>query len=83
MTVRQDPPSFRRIAAGDYESRDGRYRLVRLDGVTPPAWNVEMTADDTLLVDGAATRRDAVSLFGSWWDVRQSDIRAFIRTVAR
>jgi hypothetical protein len=77
MTV----PRFKRIAAGDYETADGKYRLVQLDGGRTRAWNVEHGSDwigrqidadpenvtamdfDTLIVDGAATKRDALILF--------------------
>ena len=56
---------WKRIAAGDYESSDGRFVLYRLPGVYPPAWNVEDRSDpdrDVLLVDGAASKRDAAAL---------------------
>lgn len=38
-----DVPAFHRVAAGDYETADGRYRLVQLDGGETRAWNVELT----------------------------------------
>lgn len=66
-------PRFHRVASGDYETADGRYRLYRLVDVNPPAWNVEdVVLDDTtlahhepdgLLVDGAASKRDALAIF--------------------
>jgi hypothetical protein len=57
--------AFHRVAAGDYETADGRFRLYKLVGVNPPAWNVEELRDESerLLVDGAATKRDALALF--------------------
>jgi hypothetical protein len=53
---------FKRVASGDYETEDGRFRLYRLVGVNPPAWNIE---DDlyAIHVDGAATKRDALRIF--------------------
>lgn len=69
-------PSFVRVAAGDYETFDGRYRMHRLCGVRPPAWNVEDTeadvwvtgqATEDVIVDGAASMRDAFGLFTDWW----------------
>ncbi len=53
---------FKRIAAGHYETADGRYMLHRLIGVRPPAWNVEDTTTCELLVDGAYSKRDALAL---------------------
>jgi len=53
---------WKRIAAGHYESPDGRYLLWQIPDVYPPAWNVEDTETGELLVDGAATKRDAVAL---------------------
>lgn len=75
-------PRFRRLAEGDYETADGRFRLYRLRDVRPPAWNIEeLTFDaildselgagyDGLVVDGAATKRDALALFAEWWMTR-------------
>lgn len=62
---------LQRVASGDYETADGRFRVWQLPGVYPPAWNVEDTTfdpntatarADALVVDGAATKRDAVGL---------------------
>ena len=63
-------PRFRRIAEGDYETADGRFRLYRLRGVNPPAWNVEDVSgdDEVMIVDGAATKRDAVAMFADHID---------------
>lgn len=66
---------FTRVASGDYETADGRYRLYRLAGVHPPAWNLERVPTDDeyaagedidlIVVDGAATKRDALALFAA------------------
>lgn len=62
-------PRFHRVAAGEYETADGRFRLYRLIGVYPPAWNVEDVSPNAIgeselvLVDGAATKADALALF--------------------
>ncbi len=74
-------PAFKRIAAGVYDSDDGRFNLYRIEGVNPPAWNVDIDAsyaydhayDWTLehgqgIVDGAATKRDALALFAAEYD---------------
>jgi hypothetical protein len=61
------PPKFRRIASGDYETADGRFRLYQLMDVRPAAWNVEDVKALSLIVDGAATKRDALALFADWW----------------
>ena len=53
---------FKRIAAGDYETPDGRFRMWRVPDVYPPAWNVEDTATCEPVVDGAATMRDAIAI---------------------
>ena len=58
---------WKRIAAGDYETQDGRYRMYRIPGVTPPAWNVEDVSDpaeERMVVDGAASKRDAEAIAG-------------------
>ena len=68
-----------RVAAGDYETPDGRYRAYRCVGVNPPGWNVEAVWTDEeyeqgvdiqvssklseLVIDGAASLRDAKALF--------------------
>lgn len=59
-----------RVASGDYEARrEGRLlRLYRLPDVNPPAWNVEDVTDpynEHILVDGAASKRDAAALVAS------------------
>jgi len=56
---------FKRIAAGDYETADGTIRLWQVPDVYPPAWNVENVQTGELLVNGAATKRDAVALAGA------------------
>jgi hypothetical protein len=62
-----ETPRFDRVAAGDYETADGRFRMWRIPDVNPPAWNVieidDATSTDTMIVDGAATMRDAVAMF--------------------
>lgn len=76
-------PRFHRIAPGDYETADGTFRLVQLDGGATRAWNVEYTTDyiqrwidvdpehrytiAEVVVDGAATKRDALALFADWF----------------
>lgn len=73
-----DVPKFHRVAAGDYETADGVFRLLQLDGGATRAWNVELTTDfasdhmdlvyagDDLQVDGARTKCDALALFADW-----------------
>ena len=63
---------FRRIASGDYETSDG-VRLYRLVDVHPPAWNVERGTD--IIVDGAATKRDALALYEAHVARRVADQR--------
>jgi hypothetical protein len=76
----EQTPRFRQIGPGVYDSLDGRVTMYRVPGVDPPAWNVEwqtqytwmlsdveITSSDTLLVDGAATKRDALALFADEW----------------
>lgn len=78
----ESAPAFKMIAPGDYETDDGAFRLVKLDGGATQAWNVELTADfenylmrtqsgwqgvPAYMVDGARTRADALALFGDWW----------------
>jgi len=77
-------PRFHRVAAGDYETADGQFRLVQLDGGATRAWNVEYgndwvsarvdedpehvtPYDFDLIIDGAATKRDALALFAVWY----------------
>jgi hypothetical protein len=55
--------TFHRVAAGDYETADGRFMLWRIPDVNPPAWNVEDKETGRLIVDGAATKRDAIAIF--------------------
>ena len=62
FSPRMSGMTFKRIAAGDYQTPDGRYLLWQVPGVWPPAWNVEDTSTNELLVDGAASKRDAVAL---------------------
>ncbi len=59
-------PLFYRVAAGDYETADGRFRLYRLCNVWPPAWNVE-AADGMIVVDGAATKGAALIALAAKW----------------
>lgn len=81
-----EPPSFKLVAAGDYETADGMFNLRRLLDTYPPAWNVEWGTEFVnarinanpenvsglayadLIVDGAASKADAVALFHAWWD---------------
>jgi 2'-5' RNA ligase len=65
------PEGFNRINLGEYETPDGRYLLYRLQGVNPPAWNVEDTETFEIIVDGARTVRDAVGLFQQWQQQHQ------------
>ena len=63
-----DLVNVKRIASGDYETTDGRFRIYRIPDLNPPAWNVERIdpdwhdVSDPMIVDGAATKRDAVAL---------------------
>jgi hypothetical protein len=61
MTTRH----FHRDGWGQYRSDDGVV-IHRIPGLYPPAWNAYIPNDDdgtdTLLVDGAATYRDAKAL---------------------
>ena len=50
---------------GDYETEGGEYRLYRLPGLWPPVWNLERGSE--LIIGGAATKHDAVVLFGHWY----------------
>lgn len=71
-------PTFVCVQPGYYETPDGRFTMYRLEGVHPPAWNVEeVTFDaitdtqpgdgyDGLVVDGARTMADAKALFRTW-----------------
>lgn len=70
---------WQRVAPGDYETVDGRYRIYQVPGLRPAAWNVEAVWTDAeraacvdlhvvavaseLVVDGAASLRDAKQLF--------------------
>lgn len=58
--------AFTRVASGDYESARGTFRCWRIPDVSPPAWNIERVADCRLIVDGAATKTDALELFDDW-----------------
>lgn len=64
------------VAPGDYETPDGRYRAYRVPGLRPTAWNVEavwtdderdrgvdLQVESELVVDGAASLKDARALF--------------------
>jgi hypothetical protein len=45
-------PRLHRVGPGVYDSDDGRVTLYRIEGVNPPAWNVEWTVDyQNYLVD--------------------------------
>jgi len=55
--------TFKRIAAGHYETEDGRYMMWQIPDVNPPAWNVEDVTTCDQIVDGAATMRDAKAIF--------------------
>lgn len=52
--------TWKRIASGDYEN--GQYRMWQVPDVYPPAWNVEDTDTGEMVVDGAATMRDAKAI---------------------
>lgn len=85
---------FNRLAPGVYDTPDGRMTLYRIEGCTPPAWNVEWTVEyqnwlgehvpgdysivTTNIVDGAATKRDAVALAQHEWT---SGLSAEIATI--
>lgn len=85
-------PKFKMFAPGDYVTEDGRLTLYRLEGVSPPAWNVEWSGDyqylvgDTqpldspihsVIVDGAATKKDALALFADQWPETRANILKF------
>jgi hypothetical protein len=69
--IRDVPENFVRVAAGDYETKDGRFRMWRIPDVYPPAWNVEDTRTCFLIVDGAATMHDALAIAAVRMDVRK------------
>ena len=59
---------FHRDGVGQYRSDDGVV-IHRLPDVHPPAWNAYIANDDgtdTLIVDGAATYRDAKAFVADW-----------------
>lgn len=60
-------PTFHRIASGDYETRDGRFRCYREPDISPPAWTVEDIEREQTVIDGAATKRDAIAIFTDWY----------------
>ncbi len=53
---------------GDYETEGGEFRLYRLPGLWPPVWNLERGSE--LIIDGAATKHDALVIFGHWYEQR-------------
>jgi hypothetical protein len=78
-------PRFKRVSPGVYDSEDGRFEMYRIEGVNPPAWNVEYSADWVeaqvaadpehvtwgsfdMVVDGAASMRDAVAIFAEMFE---------------
>lgn len=59
--------ALKRIASGDYETQDGAYTIYQIPGVNPPAWNAEDIGEPyAVIVDGAATLRDARGLLEEW-----------------
>jgi hypothetical protein len=52
VDVPEKPPKFKRVGPGVYDSEDGRITMYRIEGVRPPAWNVEWTTDYTYEVTG-------------------------------
>lgn len=83
-------PKFKLVSPGVYDTEDGRLTLYRLEGVSPPAWNVEWTVDyenalnqatampaHAVLVDGAASKKDALELFVEHWPETRAQILGF------
>jgi hypothetical protein len=80
-----EPPKFKLVGPGVYESPDGRLTMYRIEGLRPPAWNVERHTDylndlvdadpenrttdkySGVLVDGAASKKDAEGLLRDAW----------------
>jgi hypothetical protein len=70
-------PKFKRCSPGVYDSEDGRFEMYRIEGVNPPAWNIDFSTEwvwehpdvfiefdqGQTVVDGAATKRDAMAIF--------------------
>jgi len=78
-------PKFKRVTAGLYQTEDGKFELLQLDGGATRAWNVEYGTDwiyeqieadpehvteydFDLVVDGAATKRDALAIFAEMFE---------------
>ncbi len=70
-------PSFEFVAVGDYETEGGEYRLYRLPGLWPPVWNLERGSE--LVIGGAATKHDALVLFGHWYTQQGTSFASSIR----
>jgi ribosomal protein S18 acetylase RimI-like enzyme len=87
------PPKLKLIGPGVYESEDGRITMYRIEGVRPYAWNIEWTIPyenavidsgfvDTHtvyanIVDGAASKKDALEIFRAGWPETHAKIVAF------
>lgn len=39
-------PVWNRVGPGVYDSQDGRFTMYRIEGVQPPAWNVDWHTDE-------------------------------------
>jgi hypothetical protein len=78
-------PKFKRVCPGLYQTEDGKFELIQLDGGATRAWNIEyandwieaqidadpehVTAYDfDLVVDGTATKRDALAIFAEMFE---------------
>lgn len=90
-----EPPKFKTIGPGVYETGDGRITMYRIEGTRPPAWNVEWTTGYAWdvqgtpsisgmssplysnIVDGAASKKDAVALFERSWPETRAAIQQF------
>lgn len=72
LTATELAPALTRVAGGDYEAAGGRVVVQKLPGVNPPAWNAELRdpdpdVPDELVVDGAASLKDAKGLLDEFW----------------
>jgi hypothetical protein len=90
--IPEEPPKFKQIGSGVYDSADGRVTMYRVEGVRPAAWNVEWTTDYSYeatgvdhvdhsllwsnLVDGAGSKKDAERYFKESWPETRKTIQS-------